>query len=157
MRSSRCPKTFVTKHPFMLRNVTAQRRLQIHCGISIISCILLLLLLLLLLLVIRFLIILGVCSCPCSRYIRKERGIECLSCSKCVTSCGHFEPSSHRNLTVAGSSTDFPRQPVRVWSGVRHSALSIQNHRSIWEKSKLFQALAQESYCIQDTLILQIT
>ena len=71
--------------------------------------------------------------------------------------CGHVEPSSHSNLTVAGSITDFPRQPLRVWSGVRHRPLFIQNHRSVWEKSKLFQALAQESSCIQDTLILQMT
>jgi hypothetical protein len=84
-------------------------------------------------------------------------GVQCLFCSNCVTSCGHVEPTSHRNLTVAGGSTDFPRrQPFRVWSDVRHRALFIQNHHSIWEKSELFQALAQESSCIQDTLILQI-
>ena len=134
--------------------MTAQRRTQLHCGISLIFCVLLLLLLLLLFI---HLIILGVCSCPRSCCVRKERGVHCLFCSNRVKSCGHIEPSSHRNLTVAGSSTDFPRQPVRVWSGVRHRSLFIQTHRSVWEKSKLFQALAQESSCIQDTLILQIT
>jgi hypothetical protein len=63
-----------------------------------------------------------------------------------VTSCGHVEPGSHRNLTVAGSSTNFPRQPVRVWSDVKHRALFIQNHRSIWEKSKLFLSLTSRGF-----------